>query len=242
MRRAFRDAALFFRGLIFIGRRYRCPCCNWPLRAFTARNGWLRATPDGYCPRCNAKARHRRQCLYLRQNRDWLAAPVLLLDIAPWRALASWLRAQPGIRYLGVDLKPVGEWVTITGDAVALPLADASCDLAICIHVLEHVDDDRAAIGELFRVLRPGGRAVVSVPLQFEGPTREDPGVTDPEERRRLFGEPEHVRYYGLDLQQRLEEAGFSVSLDLAEDLRAEECARYGLRRDENIFSCIRPG
>jgi SAM-dependent methyltransferase len=48
--------------------------------------------------------------------------------------------------------------------AERLPLADASFDVALAIAVIEHVPDDREAIGELARVLRPGGRAWITVP------------------------------------------------------------------------------
>ncbi|MGH2947952.1 MAG: methyltransferase domain-containing protein [Solirubrobacteraceae bacterium] len=47
------------------------------------------------------------------------------------------------------------------GDATALPVADASADGAICVQVLEYVQDVPAALGELRRALRPGGRLVV---------------------------------------------------------------------------------
>ena len=55
----------------------------------------------------------------------------------------------------------------VTGDALALPFADASFDRLIAAEVLEHVPDDRAAIAELARVLRPGGRLAVTVPRWF---------------------------------------------------------------------------
>ena len=117
---------------------------------------------------------------------------------------------------MGVDIKNAGPHVTKIGDIVDLPFANASFDVVICIHVLEHISDDAKAISELYRILRPGGWALISVPLLLDQPTREDPSITDPMERERLFGEPSHVRYYGTDTIDRLSIAGFDVEQDLS--------------------------
>ncbi len=53
---------------------------------------------------------------------------------------------------------------TVRGDATALPVADATLDLVVAFDVLEHLDDDVAAVREVRRVLRPGGRFLVAVP------------------------------------------------------------------------------
>jgi SAM-dependent methyltransferase len=53
---------------------------------------------------------------------------------------------------------------TLRADATRLPVADASLDLVVAFDVLEHLDDDDAAVREVFRVLRPGGHYVVAVP------------------------------------------------------------------------------
>jgi hypothetical protein len=96
-------------------------------------------------------------------------------------------------------------------------------------------------MAELFRVVRPGGFALVSVPIRLDRETHEDPTITDPAERQAVFGERSHVRYYGADLADRLRAAGFEVELDLASDLREDACERHGLRRDENLFTCRKP-
>jgi hypothetical protein len=235
---AVKRVGLWLRGLLFLGWRFRCPCCAWSLRGFVGRNGLWKSNVDGYCPRCNAKARHRRHCIFLSES-DLLSGPsIQLLEIAPWRALSTWLRSRPNLDYIGLDRRYVGSHINLVGDAVAIPLAAASCDVVLCIHVLEHVEDDGMAISEIFRVVRPGGTAIVSVPLQFDGPTREDPAITDPADRKRLFGEEDHVRFYGTDLIDRLQTAGFAVEFDNVGDIADETCRRYGLRRDENIFIC----
>lgn len=236
-----KTAILDVRGLLFAGRRYRCPCCGASLRGFVTRWGFLRVTADGYCPRCNAKARHRRIWLYLDREMPAIGVGCRILEIAPWPALAAALRRRPGVEYVGVDLRHAGPHVTVVGDGVALPFRSGSFDVVLCVHVLEHIDDDRSAIAALFDVVRPGGCAVVSVPLRLDRPTHEDPSVTDPDERARVFGERSHVRYYGRDLADRLSEAGFDVDLDLATDVPADVAQRFGLRDDEHVFRCSKP-
>jgi SAM-dependent methyltransferase len=118
---------------------------------------------------------------------------------------------------------------------------DESFDVIYCSHVLEHVPDDRLAMSELRRVLKRAGWAVLLVPITAEQ-TIEDPTVTDPAERERLFGQHDHVRRYGPDYVDRLREAGFDVVVTGVSDLlRGEDLSRLGLTRcDAAIYHCTR--
>ena len=93
------------RGVLYLGRRYRCPVCGWPLRSFIARRSLLERTVDGYCPRCDAKARHRRIWLYLRRHTDLWSGRHRLLEIAPVWALARRFRGMASIQYTGLDIR-----------------------------------------------------------------------------------------------------------------------------------------
>ena len=96
-------------------------------------------------------------------------------------------------------------------------------------------------MGELHRVLRPGGWGIFQVPLDLSRDTFEDPSIADPEERTRLFGQEDHVRMYGLNYQTRLELAGFTVTVDpYARDLGADVARRNGLMTEERIYLCRR--
>jgi SAM-dependent methyltransferase len=236
-----KQLSLVCRGLVYAGGDYACPCCGWRVRGFLGRAGVTGLNMDGYCPRCNAKARHRRDWLYLKAHTNVLKDRLRLLEIAPCPALARLFRRQKNLEFVGLDLDPRAEGATLAGDAAAMPLASGSIDAAVCIHVLEHVADDHAAIGELFRVLRPGGWALVSVPLLEDEPTREDPSVVTPEDRERIFGEPDHLRYYGTDFVDRLRGAGFQVALDPGSAVDPVQRRRHGLRQDENVFLCTKP-
>ena len=126
-------------------------------------------------------------------------------------------------------------------DLTATPLRSATFDAILCVHVLEEIPDDRAAMHELFRLVKPGGWVLVSVPTRIDQETYEDPSISTPRDRRRAFGEEAHVRVYGRDLTGRLEECGFRVEVDLAAHLDPASKERYGLRDDENIFLCTKP-
>ena len=154
-----------------------------------------------------------------------------MLHVAPEPPLAARLRSVPGIEYLAGDLHPAPGQLAL--DLRDLDLPDASFGLILCLHVLEHIDDDRRALRELRRVLRPGGAAILQVPRR-RGPTLEDPSVTTPAERLARFGQVDHVRVYGDDYEDRLREAGFDVRVEVFRDeLSPGERRRYGLPRDQ---------
>jgi SAM-dependent methyltransferase len=106
-------------------------------------------------------------------------------------------------------------------------------------HVLEHIPDDRAAMRELFRLLRPGGFALLTTPINAtREATYENPAVTREPERWAHFSAHDHLRYYGLDFAARLADAGFKV-----ETFRVspEQEVKFGLLRDEWIYIARKP-
>lgn len=60
-----------------------------------------------------------------------------------------------------------GTWAVAQANIARLPFADDFFDVVICSEVLEHIEDDKTAVSELLRVLKPGGDLVVSVPRFF---------------------------------------------------------------------------
>lgn len=127
----------------------------------------------------------------------------------------------------------------------AIDFPDSSFDAVLCFHVLEHVADDRMAIREVFRVLKPGGWAILQVPIT-EPATREDPRIATAEERFRAYGHPEHVRAYGPDYADRLREAGFHVTVDrFLREISPFQRDRYRVQAEgeplEEIYFCEKP-
>ena len=109
---------------------------------------------------------------------------------------------------------------------------ECTFDVVVCNHVLEHVPEDRKAMRELQRILKPGGWAVLLVPFdQDRAVTYEDWAIVDPDERERAFGQFDHVRVYGRDYVDRLSDAGFEVSVvRYGDELDEQTVALHGLR------------
>jgi SAM-dependent methyltransferase len=216
----------FIRRARWWGLRHRCPICRARLRRYL---------PEGYpipvlgeldvvggehrlercCPICNANTRARLVWWYLQSEFRILERPVRLLHLAPELCIYRRLAAVPTVSYCAGDRDP-RRYAFARGicglDATALPYPDARFDLVLANHVLEHVEDDWRALAEIRRVLRPGGIAILQVPVaQRLALTREDPAIVTPEEREDAFGQWDHVRLYGLDYPSRLEKAGFDV-------------------------------
>jgi SAM-dependent methyltransferase len=237
-----RRALAGVRALAHRGNAVQSPCCDGSFDFFVRHRG----RPHAKCPRCGALERHRLLWLYLSDRTNLLSSECSLLHFAPERAYAERLKARPGLRYVTADLdSPLAmDKVDITD----MPYADGSFDAVLCNHVLEHVDDDRLAMREIRRVLRPGGWAILMTPIDgTRATTLEDPAITTPAERHRVFGQSDHVRLYGRDFATRAAEAGFAVRTDRYVDrLHPELVIRCGLRRDddeafreEDIFLCV---
>lgn len=226
-------AALPYRGT---GRW--CPVCGKSARAFKPYG--IVPRPDAQCPHCGALERHRLAWLYLQQRTNLFdGRPRQMLHVAPELCFQPRLRRKLGEGYLTADLDSPRAAVRM--DITDIRYPDASFDVILCSHVLEHVPDDRRAMREFHRVLRPDGWAILLVPITAER-TFEDPSVTDPAERLRLFGQEDHVRQYGPDYVDRLREAGFEVSTTRVPDLVSpEDAGRMALTSAAgDIFHCTR--
>jgi len=176
--------------------------------------------------------------LYLGAKTRFFIDELKVLDIGPVRCIQNRCRRMKNIEYLSGDLSSPIAMMRLDVTDIALP--DGAFDCVFCYHVLEHVADDGKAMRELFRVLRPGGWAIVQSRLDPERPkTFEDPTVVSPEERRRVFGQEDHMRIYGRDYKARLESAGFSVTVDgYVRELDEAAVQTYGLNVKEDVYVC----
>lgn len=239
---ALRNAVGRVRAPFYRGDRVECPCCGGRFRAFVS--GGVRRRSGASCPRCHALERHRLLWLLLERFTDVYTAPHRLLHVAPEPRLAARLAAQSNLDYTSADLSSPHAMEHF--DITEIPYPDASFSAILCCHVLEHVPDDARAMRELRRVLKPGGWAILHTPMHHElEKTIEDPSITDPEERRRRFGQPDHVRIYGRDFGDRLAAAGFLVHrFKIAKHL-GEDSKRYGLHKSEGVSvgtASLQPG
>jgi SAM-dependent methyltransferase len=164
---------------------------------------------------------------FARRTNLFDGRPKRVLHVAPERCFEGPLRQRLGAGYLTADLLDPRAMEQM--DITDIQHPDESFDVIYCSHVLEHVPDDRRAMRELRRVLKKDGWAVLLVPITAER-TIEDPTVTDPAERERLFGQHDHVRRYGPDYADRLREAGFDVVITEVSDLLGDgDLIRMGL-------------
>jgi|SRR5262245_1463231 len=216
-----------------------CPCCGGVYSEFLPYG--LAARPNAKCPGCGSKKRHRLLWLFLRDQTNWFTGRMRVLHFAPERFFRKAFARLPNLDYVTADL--VREKVMLAIDITAIPASARTFDAILCSHVLEHVSDDRLAMRELYRVLNPGGWAVIMVPMDWDrSETLEDPSIVSPAERERVFGQSDHVRIYGRDVQERLENAGFSVAEHRSEELGMESVRKYALSRKDRLYYCTKPG
>jgi SAM-dependent methyltransferase len=175
--------------------------------------------------------------LYLRDRTNLFTDQLRLFEVSPKYSMSRRLMRMKNLHYLGADLQHRPN-IALRMDLTAVPIRSSSVDAVICMHVLEHVHDDRTAMAELHRILKPGGWALISVPIRVDSATYEDASIVTPAAREAAFGETTHVRFYGFDVSDRLAAAGFDVHVDLASDIDEVTKRRYGLLDDENIFMC----
>jgi SAM-dependent methyltransferase len=212
-----------------------CPCCKSYLRGFKAHG--LIPRSEARCPICGSLERHRLMHLYMTQRTDLFNGQrKRMLHVAPEPELSEWFRKTEYIDYVSADLFNPRAMVRM--DITDIQYRDNTFDVIYCSHVLEHVLDDKKALHEFWRVLKIGGWAILQVPITSEV-TFEDPTITSPEERERLFGQHDHVRRYGPDYLDRVVGVGFSVTVDsFARELDESTVSRYGLMRSEDVYFC----
>jgi SAM-dependent methyltransferase len=217
--------------------RFYCPVCEQKVPAFVPfasatgslmsdlqQSGFDLKLLDHYetlnrehymCPVCGASDRDRLYALFLASERTDSrdARQGVLLDLAPSLELARFILRSHKFHYRSADLLMDGVDDRVDVQAMRC-YTDNRFDCFLCSHVLEHVPDDRRAMRELYRILKPGGWGIVMVPLLLSrDQTHEDLSILDPKDRLRHFGQADHLRLYSRkDFLSRLAEAGFRVT------------------------------
>jgi SAM-dependent methyltransferase len=191
-------------------KKVHCNVCGWRGRRFLS-DMWH---PYTICPHCGSEVRHRLLIAAMQDideiHLDALAGGRKVLHFAP-EALIGNLVAKRAASYQQADL--FRESVDLKLDMCNMEAVETgTIDLLIACDVLEHVPDDNQAMEEVHRVLSPGGWAVLTVP-QRDGleTTYEDPIITSEQGRLEAFGQEDHLRIYGSNFSQVLEQHGFRV-------------------------------
>ena len=202
-----------------------CPCCGWRGPAFLSLSNWRAVQHNPGCPNCGSRSRHRGLALLLPDLlHDRPDGPSLVF--APERALFGRLRQLLGdslltTDYLRPDVDYPGE------DIQQLTFADNRFAFLMCNHVLEHIPDDRAALRECARVLRPGGLAVFTIPGDYH------------KQQTWTLDKPDangHLRHYGLDVADKMRAAGFGTVTPT--DMSIGRPAHYHIHPGDMAFVC----
>ncbi len=210
---ALRSAVNRTKGIVLsLGSSVECPICEHTFTLFLRFCG----TPNEWCPVCRSLGRHRLLYLFLRKETDLLTGgrSLRILHVGPEVCLQPRLASIPGSTYVSADLMislidVLEETPDVCMSVTQACFSSDTFDLVICSHVLEHVRMDRQAIKELFRVTKPGGLAIIPVPIDWQSESTDEREGLTPSNREHLYGEADHVRRYGRDYLSRLKEAGF---------------------------------
>lgn len=226
------------RGILYRGDQMFCPSCSRHFRTFLAAGTNHRS--NVMCPGCSSRERQRLLALYLENRTNFFQQQLRVLHFAPEYIFQKRFSVLPNLDYISADLQ--SKYAQIKMDITNIPCKDSFFDVILCSHVLEHVHKDKQAMRELFRVLKPGGWAILQVPIDSSlRVTFEDPEIVTPEDRKQYFGQSDHVRLYGRDYKDRLEEAGFSVKVDgYVRKLDTAMIEKCRLNKDEDIYCCTK--
>lgn len=239
---AFRDVKKSFQKKFYKGDVVFCVCCQSSFKAFAPFG--VTKMPNRLCLQCDSLERDRLLWMYLEKCTNLYNEPVRLLHVAPERLFYHKFSSVETIDYNPVDMFPASyPEGTKFLDLLNNDVPSNSYDAIICNHVFQYIEEDRKAMKAVYRMLKPGGWAILQVPIDWKREvTYEDYTITDPKERERVFGLSEHVRWYGKDYPSRLESVGFNVkSDDFIESFTREEIARYGFWKGQRIFYCVKP-
>ena len=225
-----KEALARVRCVFYRGNKRECSCCGRTFSLFLF-SPYMTAR----CPNCLSIERYRLLCRYLRDETDFGSKEISLLDVAPTWEFQEFCRSYEKVEYVSIDI--ASPLAMLHMDIRNLDFDDSRFDRIICYHVIEHIDEDAKALGELYRVLKPGGWAIIQVPILIDK-TVERSELTE-EEAEEILKYDDHVRGYGKDFADLLETAGFDVEvLPFVKRFTPEEIKRYGLDETEDLYLC----
>lgn len=229
----------FFVAPFYKGNKFECPVCSGKFRKFLPYGN--KGADNRLCPGCLSLERHRLLWLYLNNKTGFFKSDLSVLHVAPEQPFIKRFRKLRNLKYVTGDLEsPLAD---VKMDICNIPFNRNYFDIIICNHVLEHITDEKKALSEIFRVLKPGGWAILQVPVDTSIiKTYEDETITSPRERELHFGQYDHVRVHGLDYSKRLEDAGFTVKKDeYLNEIDNNLRIRYRLPDEEIIYFSVKP-
>jgi hypothetical protein len=216
-----------------VRKTVRCNICGWQGGGFYPIVGPGYYEKSTVCPRCLCQDRHRSLVCVLEQRTEFFAPQKNVLEVAPMRSFQQYcLERKQGKGYRSFDY---ARFAMDQGDITCMPYASDSYDYFLGFHVLEHILDETRALAEIRRVLRPGGTAILQVPMDRSLAQTVEYGKPDPRETG-------HVRRYGADFPARLQSQGFTVAaVSVSDQCDEQSLQRHGFSR-EPIYFATKPG
>jgi len=187
---------------LYKGKNFECNCCGKKFRKMKPKGNVLRK--NAKCPYCGSLERTRLLLLYLEKETDiFTKESCKLLHWAPEWSLIPRFKQCASIEYIDADINP--DFANHVFNIESIPYPNDSFDYIICSHVLGHVSNEQKAIEELYRVLKPSGKALIMTVIdKTREETFENSSLTSPEDRLNYYSEPDLLRLHGLDFAQRL--------------------------------------
>ena len=220
--------------VIFHGKKYTDPIDDSNYSKFLSY-GYKTVRKNALCPGTLSLERHRLLWLYLDRETNFLSSNLKVLHVAPEQVFYKKFKKLKNWEYFTFDLNsPIAD---IKGDLISTNFKDEYFDLIICNHVLEHIEDDKSALDEMYRILKYNGISILQVPINVKREnTFEDLSIKSKIQREKYFGQYDHVREYGLDFKDRVEQAGFKVEMiNYSTKISQDLVIKYGLMKDDLI-------
>ncbi|MEY4926905.1 MAG: hypothetical protein RI894_1341, partial [Bacteroidota bacterium] len=189
---------------------------------------------DLLCPKCGSLGRQRQLWQILEKKN--LICDKSVLHLSPARSLRRKIEIAEGIEYHTSDYN--GDWKTDFKYDITNILAPPNrYDTIICYHILEHIRDDRKAMRELHRMVRPGGVVLVQTPFKEGNIYENEAKIHTPADRLAHFEQEDHLRIYSVEgLANRLRESGFTVQIMTFDN--EYEAVYKGLKSPEYVLWC----
>jgi len=210
-------------------KRVECNICSWTGYDFYPNVGWGYNDKSVLCPGCGCLDRYRSLAIILWTRTEFFSPDTHVIEVAPSYNFQKYcLKQKNNKNYISFDIK---RFAMEKGDITQMHYQDNTADYFLCFHVLEHIEKDVQALEEIRRVLKPGGIAILQVPIDWDAEKTHEYSCPD----ARDVG---HVRRYGRDFAQRISLSGFEVSeVSVAECTTESEIERFRLPREPIFFA-----
>lgn len=212
--------------VILRGNNVICEICGWHGKKF----------PNNKCPKCNSLPRTR--LIPFSINHFGVSKKeISLLHVAVNEPEYKYVTTNfDFIQYDRLDILKK-KYVNLVQDLANTDILDNQYDFILIWHVLEHIPNDVVAISEMYRILKPNGKLLVSVPIYpIDNPKTYEDTAIERSEFERIHGHDDHCRSCGLDYCERFEKVGFKTSTLHVKQLQKDIINKYGLSNNHTAW------